>query len=98
MPQTNDFVETVQEMLIWAGAFPELVIRTRAAIRMLRVSEEDRASLAAAIRQIADIFKKVNEMLDGDRDPELRVIVDRLRTEVVRATLILDRLRVPDFE
>jgi hypothetical protein len=53
-------------------------------------------TLANVTKRIGDLFEYANEILDSDELDKLTKITAQLREEVVRANVILDRLKVPD--
>jgi hypothetical protein len=90
------FLEIVSEMFTWAGALPHLLNRIGAGLTMATISLNDKAQLLLASNRIGDLFKKAGEMMDKGNLDELSAITDQLREQIVKATLILDRLKVPD--
>lgn len=96
MDDRNRFLKIASEIFTWGGALADLLRRIGEATRMPTISEDDKAVLIAASKRIGDLFQEANKALDGERTNDLTAIADQLREEIVKAKVILDRLKVPD--
>jgi hypothetical protein len=92
------FLKIVSEMFTWAGALPHLLNRIGTAMATATISLNDKAQLLLASRRIGDLFKEAGVLMEKGNLDELAAVTDQLREQIVKATLILDRLKVPDLD
>lgn len=98
MDEASRFVKIAAEIFIWGGALPALLGRIGEATNMPSISDDDKMMLAATSKHIGELFQKVERALDAGHTDNLATIAEELRDEVVKANVILDRLKVPDSE
>ena len=98
MDEASRFVKIAAEIFTWGSALPALLRRIGEATKTPSISDADKMMLAAISKRIGDLFRRVEKALDAGNTNNLATIADELRDEVVKANVILDRLKVPDSE
>jgi hypothetical protein len=101
MDETTRRLQIGVEMMTWIGAMPHLLKRLGEAERMPGLSNSEKQNLRDIAKRLTDLFEKAGEMADADQSnqeffKQLIASTDELREAIVKANVILDRLKVPD--
>jgi hypothetical protein len=92
----NRFIRVAKELFTWTAALGDLLHRIGEATRMSSISAADKLALIDSSKRISDLFNKAEQFIDDERTDDLIALSDQLRDEIVKANVILDRLKVPD--
>jgi hypothetical protein len=98
MNEANRFLIIANEVFTWGAALPALMRRIGEATKMPNIPDADKMALTSASKKIGDLFDKAGEAIDAGNNDDLAALADQLRDEVVKANIILDRLKVPDSD